>query len=243
MPAPKVDQYKRVEQAPVSGRRLLAALCLWAALAGAVVGALLVLARVLAPGWSRSHRPVLNGLLLAGAYLALLVALALVFGGPRGFRDRLGFRFTSWADAGGALLLWLGALVAGGLLTVALRPLLGPPPDVAARALRLSGDPLYLGLIVATVCLLGPFCEELLFRGALLGWLRSRLPAWAAVAISGSLFAAAHVLPATFPALLLFGLAAGYVRVRTGSTLNTLLMHVTQNTLAVVAAYALLRTG
>ena len=42
------------------------------------------------------------------------------------------------------------------------------------------------------------------------------------------------------PLLFVFGLAATLVRARTGSTLNSFAMHATQNTMAVVATYALL---
>lgn len=233
----------RPEPAAVSGRRLLLALGLWAAFSGVIVLAVVVWGRVLARGWAVQHRADLSAILVAGAYLALLAALLLAFGGPAGIRDRLGFRFTSLADAAGALGVWFVALVGGALLTQALTPLLGQPRSNTVEVLGQSFDPLFVALIVPTLCVLAPAMEELLFRGALYGWLRRRLPAAPAIPVTAALFAAAHLLPALFPILFVFGLAATWVRERTGSTFNSFVMHATQNTFAVVATYLLLSRG
>jgi membrane protease YdiL (CAAX protease family) len=226
-----------------SGRRLLLAVLLWLVIGAVVDGATLLAFRVLAGTWVASHRAGLSAVLIAEAYVSLLTALLLAFGGLAGLRDRLGFRFTSAADIGGALLVWIGALVAGGIVTAALAPLIGEPPSNAVSILRRSFDPLFVAVIVPTICLLAPISEELLFRGALFGWLRSLLPSSAAIVITAALFAGAHLLPTLFPVLFVFGLGATWVRERTGSTLNSFAMHATQNTFAVVATYALLSQG
>lgn len=226
---------------PVSGRPLLAALALWALLAVACLGATLLALRLPLAAWTSAHRALAGAVLVVEAYTALLTALLVAFGGRAGLRDRLGFRFTSLRDMFTALGVWLVALVAGGLVTLLLAPLTGPPRSNAVQVLRLSFDPLFVGLIVPTICLLAPACEELLFRGAIFGWLRSRLPVLPAAALSALLFAGAHLLPALFPELFIFGLAAAWIYQRTGSTFNSFVMHATQNTLAVVAAYMVLR--
>lgn len=226
-----------------SGRRLLLAVLLWLVIGAVVDGATLLALRVLAGSWVASHRAGLSAVLIAEAYISLLAALLLAFGGLTGLRDRLGFRYTSAADIGGALLVWMGALVAGGIVTAALAPLIGEPPSNAVSLLRRSFDPLFVAVIVPTICLLAPITEELLFRGALFGWLRSRLPSSAAIVVTAALFAGAHLLPTLFPVLFVFGLGATWVRERTGSTLNSFAMHATQNTFAVLATYALLSQG
>ena len=223
-----------------SGRRLLLAVLLWLVIGAVVDGATLLALRVLAGSWVASHRAGLSAVLIAEAYISLLAALLLAFGGFIGLRDRLGFRYTSAADIGGALLVWIGALLAGGIVTAALAPLIGEPPSNAVSLLRRSFDPLFVAVIVPTICLLAPITEELLFRGALFGWLRSRLPSSAAIVVTAALFAGAHLLPTLFPVLFVFGLGATWVRERTGSTLNSFAMHATQNTFAVLATYALL---
>jgi membrane protease YdiL (CAAX protease family) len=227
----------------MSGRRLLLTLGLWAAFSGLIVLAVVVWGRLLAHGWAVHHRADLSAILVAGVYLALLAALLLAFGGPAGIRDRLGFRYTSLADVAAAVGLWFLALIGGALLTQALTPLLGQPRSNTVDVLGQSFDPLFVALIVPTICLLAPATEELLFRGALFGWLRRWLPAAAAIPVTAGLFAGAHLLPALFPILFVFGLAATWMRERTGSTFNSFVMHATQNTFAVVATYLLLSHG
>ena len=227
----------------MGGWRLLLTLLLWAVIAAVIGGATVLSLRLLAGGWIVHHRADLSAVLIAEAYVALLAALLLAFGGPAGLRDRLGFRYTSATDVAGALLVWLAALVVGAVVSAALAPLLGQPQSNAVSLLRQSFDPLFIGLIVPTVCLLAPVCEELLFRGALFGWLRRLLPTPAAIVLTAGLFAGAHLLPTLFPVLFVFGLGATWVRERTGSTLNSFAMHATQNTFAVLATYALLSQG
>jgi membrane protease YdiL (CAAX protease family) len=223
----------------VSGRRLLLALGLWALLAAAVVAATALGLRILAPGWTGGHLADLSAIVIAELYLALLMALLVAFG-PAGVRDRLGFRFTSVGHLGLALVAWVAALVLGSIATAALSPLLGPAQSNTVELLGRSFDPLFVGLIVPTVCLLAPAGEELLFRGALYGWLRGHLPALPTIALTAAVFAAAHVLPPLLPILFVFGVAAALMREWTGSTLNSFVMHASQNTLAVAVTYTLL---
>ena len=227
----------------VSGRRLLLSLVLWVALVAVVGGGTVLALRLLLRPWPAAHAADVSAVLIAEAYLTLLAALLLAFGGPAGLRDRLRFRFTSAVDIAVALAVWVAALVVGGLVTAALTPLLGQPESNTETLLRRSFDPLFVALIVPTVCVLAPACEELLFRGALFGWLARRIPVPIAVVVTAAAFAGAHLLPTLLPVLFVFGLAATLVRLRTDSTLNSFAMHATQNTFAVLATYALLSSG
>jgi membrane protease YdiL (CAAX protease family) len=224
----------------ISGRRLLLAVAVWLVLAGAGFAFAAGLLRLAGAGWGRAHRADVLAALLLEAYLALLAALLATFGGPSGLRRELGFHFTSPAHLALAFATWLACLVAGTLLGAAFVPLLGRPPSNAAELLRISFDPLFVLLVVPTVCLVAPVCEELFFRGALYGWMRGRLPASAAIPASAIVFAGAHLIVPLVPILFVFGLGAAWIRERTGSTLNSFAMHATQNTVAVVATYLLL---
>jgi membrane protease YdiL (CAAX protease family) len=179
-------------------------------------------------------------MLLAILYVALLGALAIAFGGPAGLRSRLGFRYTGARDIGKALLVWVITLFAGGILSQLLVPVLGPAQSNTEPLLKQSFDPLFIALTVPTTVVLAPAAEELLFRGALLGWLRRRLPLWLAAPLSAAAFAGVHLIPSLLPFLFVFGLAAAWVRERTGSTLNSFAMHMTQNAVAVAVAYSLI---
>jgi membrane protease YdiL (CAAX protease family) len=222
----------------VSGRRLLLALAIWLVLAGAGLGLAIASIRLSQPG--RTLRADLLAGALLEAYLALLVALLVAFGGPSGVRRELGFRFTSVTHLTVALLTWMACLAGGAILGRALIPILGQPPSNTASLLRVSFDPFFLLVVVLTVCLLAPLCEELFFRGAFYGWMRGRLPPSVAIPVSAVVFAGAHVIVPLMPTLFVFGLGAAWIRERTGSTLNSFAMHATQNTFAVLTTYLLL---
>jgi len=222
---------------PVSGRRLLLALALWP-VASALVLFVTFLPLVLVAGaWFNSHEADITAIGTAELYVALLAALMLAFGGPAGLRDRLGFRFTSVGHLLLGLPVWFATLIAGVVLLLAFEPLLGQSQSNVAPLLRSSFDPLFVAVIVPTLCLLAPACEEMLFRGALYGWLRRRAPVVLAVPVTAALFAGAHLLPPLFPFLFAAGVSTALVRERTGSTLNSFVVHAAQNTFAVAATY------
>jgi membrane protease YdiL (CAAX protease family) len=234
-----------VSPQPVSGRRLLLALLLWPLIWALLLGLVVLLVAGLAGfGWLRSHRPDVGAFATATAYLGLLAALMVAFGGPAGLRDRLGFRYTSFRDLLLAVAAWLGALVAGSFLTALVTYVQkAPPPDNAVQVLRLSLDPVFVGILVPTIVILAPLCEELFFRGALFGWLWRRFNLTAAVLVSAAAFAGAHLILSLFPFLFVFGVAAALVYRWTGSTLNSFLMHACQNGLAVMLAYYVIANG
>jgi membrane protease YdiL (CAAX protease family) len=180
----------------------------------------------------------------AEAYLALLVALFIAFGGRTGVGQRLGFHFTSWRHLGLAFLVWLAAVAVGGTLTGIQSAIFrNTPENNTSQVLGLAHDPVFVAVIVPTITLLGPFTEELLFRGALFGWLRGHMPVVLAALLSAAAFGGLHFIPTLFVFLFSFGLAAAFVYHLTGSTLNTFVMHACQNTLAVVATYLSLSHG
>lgn len=199
--------------------------------------------RLAAHPWASAHAADVGAFALLEAYGSLLLALLALFGGPAGIRDRLGFRFTAWWHLLLALAVWAISLTVGGLLTLPLVPLLGQPRSNASEVLAVGHDPLFVAIVVPTVAVLAPAGEELLFRGALYGWLRTRIPMAAAVALVAALFAGLHFIPPLIPVLFVFGVATALVYEYTGSTLNSFAMHATQNTVALVAAYAALAGG
>jgi uncharacterized protein len=74
-----------------------------------------------------------------------------------------------------------------------------------------------------------PIFEEALFRGVLLSWLRSRLNVHGAIFTMAVLFALMHGSLVVAPYVFIFALVTGYIRVRTGSIFNTIIMHVLNN--------------
>ncbi|MEU6124600.1 CPBP family intramembrane glutamic endopeptidase [Streptomyces sp. NPDC047123] len=135
---------------------------------------------------------------------------------------------------------WLGRclLVALPLVTASLGVmLLLPEPAGGGDDMAWAGLPDFL-LGLATVCLLVPFqasAEEYAFRGwltqAVGAWCRSP---WVAIVPGALLFAAAHGwgTPWGFADLVVFGLVAGFLTVRTGGLEAAIGLHVVNNLLA-----------
>lgn len=250
------DIASRQQEQPVSGWRLLLAVVLMLILSGIVGIVTWGIVQAVAPAWTATVDFVV--LVVAEVYAAVLAALLLAFGGLAGARAQLGLRFTSGRDLlqglGIDLLALLGAVLLYGLLT----PLFGPPLSIAVPVLksvtdvtRLPGaDVLTLVLIFGRVFLLVPFAEELFFRGALYGWMRRHLPALPTILLTAVFFGLEHTVPGMplpklfflFPLAFVYGIATGWVRERTGSTLNTTVMHwVVDAGLLITASLLILR--
>ena len=83
------------------------------------------------------------------------------------------------------------------------------------------------------LCLLTPFVEEMVFRGAILRTLLGSVSNhWVAILISAALFAVVHLNPAQMPHALLMGLLLGWMYSRTGSILPGVAVHWVNNTVA-----------
>lgn len=123
------------------------------------------------------------------------------------------------------------ALVLG--LAKLLRPGAAGGSPLAAAFTQTSGW--VLAAIVAASTTVIPLAEELFFRGWLMPALRRELgDARAAVALSAAVFAMVHAGAAWAPALWA-GLIAGALMQRSGRLATSLAMHVTNNTLVVLA--------
>lgn len=174
---------------------------------------------------------------LAGiaAYVALTAGslwAALSAGGPHA----LGL---SWPDRPGhAFALAGGVLVAGLVAAAALEPLLhgARSQGLQPRAFP-GGAEASIGIAITAVVLvaIGPFAEELFFRGALTGVLFQRLGAFTPI-VSGAIFGAAHLEPRAFPALFVLGALLGWLYLRTRSIWPGVAVHAANNLLALVAA-------
>jgi membrane protease YdiL (CAAX protease family) len=91
--------------------------------------------------------------------------------------------------------------------------------------------------VLVPVVLVAPFIEEMFFRGYLFKLLEDKLGANPAVLLTAVLFAAAHFNPYTFLPILLMGAVMGWSRKRSGSIVPSLVLHVTNNLIAVLLVY------
>jgi hypothetical protein len=180
------------------------------------------------------------------AVYATLVAVLCYAFRPAG-RPPIALHFTGVEDVGfavGATIL----LIAACALAYALLGryfggfvhLLERFAAVATDAKRLQGQSSTAWVIaILRGCLLVPIFEEVFFRGLLLSWLNRHMRFVPALLAHSALFAAMHVYPVVFPYAFLAGIATGYVRRATGSTFNTVLMHVINNVVLLIVGLRL----
>ncbi len=103
------------------------------------------------------------------------------------------------------------------------------PPDVPE--VFLGEGPGMIGSVLV-LALLGPFAEEVFFRGFVYGALRNRFTPYGAIAISAVVFAALHGKLGVLIPIFVTGLALAWVYEKTGSLWPPLVAHTTQNLLA-----------
>jgi membrane protease YdiL (CAAX protease family) len=231
-----------VEAQPVvDGRRLLGTIAA-ALAAGVAIGSATFLALR-----SEADSSVTGQVITLEVYACLVASFAFAFRPTR--NPPLAFRYPGASDLGLAFLTWLGVMATAFVLYLALTPLTGNPLEalrkvlaVATDAKRLQGKPLIAWCVaIPRGCLLAPVFEELFFRGLLLDWLRKGLSNGRAIAGSAVLFATMHVYPIAMPYAFLFGLFAGWLRLRTRSTVSTLFVHTLNNLLFLGLALLLLK--
>lgn len=89
-------------------------------------------------------------------------------------------------------------------------------------------------LNIILIAVVAPFVEETLFRGLLLGSLRTYCGPWTAIVISAAIFSALHLELLGFVPRLILGIALGYLYVKHNSILPSIALHAFNNLLAVL---------
>ncbi len=143
-----------------------------------------------------------------------------------------------------------------GASAVALAPLMGAAGFLAAGAIMqltsillparwleifdisklFERPPLERAALLLAAATVAPFCEEVAFRGWLLTALRTRYSIGPALVLSGVLFAAMHLDPVRFSALVALGVLYAWMAWRSGSVWPAILAHATNNGLGIALA-------
>ena len=93
---------------------------------------------------------------------------------------------------------------------------------------------------ILAIAILGPIAEELLFREGVCGYLaRNGMNPWKAIWISAILFGIVHVNPAQVPFAMLLGLMLGIIYIKTGNIVVCSIVHMLNNSFAVVQVWLL----
>jgi uncharacterized protein len=168
--------------------------------------------------------PILGAFFAIG-FLAVVVAVAPL---GRAAIPALGLRGAHWKY-----------VVFGALGTMALSVAVsqvGLQPEGMKQVLDIVRDIHQLALSLLLLAVLAPLVEELVFRGLLYGWLAGRWGKNVGWIVSSLAFAAAHTEPAHIILVFPLGLLFGWLRQRTDSLLPSLVAHIANNSLALVAA-------
>ena len=162
--------------------------------------------------------------------VGLTFAIALAYPSPPG---ALGIRPFAWRWAGIAV----GLIVLVLILASALEPILhgGRDQGLAPKVWEPdhAGAFLLNGVVVSTLV---PFTEELFFRGLGVRALRF-LGGIAAVVVTGLVFGLSHGILGALPPLVLFGIALGWVRLRTDSVWPGVIAHGFYNAVGITVIY------
>ena len=156
---------------------------------------------------------------------------------PNSGREFISFRgVKSWIPAVTGIVLASIALSLSTfwLLVFVLDPILPSFVDFLMTEVPMPTNPLYLAIEILTITILGPIIEEFVFRGVFLHRFMKKTSMWGGILISSILFGILH---ADMIGAFLFGVIACLLYLRTGNLLIPILMHILNNTLAVLAAY------
>lgn len=124
----------------------------------------------------------------------------------------------------GIALMWIGSLVGTALNDLVYRIAGLQPVDVVTETF----DMLPLSVVLLGACILGPVCEELLFRGLLAGRL-ARYGQKPAALVSALLFGLYHANVSQFFYAFALGLLLAYAYFYTGSIKVPILLHMLFN--------------
>lgn len=190
-------------------------------------------------------KPVMRAGILIVYYAAQLGLLATL-----GYRKRAGVaeafglkRTAVWRAVLGVLALLAASetfVVLYGVFTnrIGWQMPSGPTTDLGAYFGR---DTLGLAMTVVMVVLVGPFFEEVVFRGVLQGYLQERIGAWPAIVVAALLFSGYHLSLWEFAPVAVMGVAAGWLAVRHRSLWPAFALHLAFNAIPVFVAFMLPR--
>jgi membrane protease YdiL (CAAX protease family) len=164
------------------------------------------------------------------AFVALAVRLARM-----DLTDYLALKWPQWRDIG----VGVAALAAVLLLAGVAEQISGQEdPSFLFDTFDTAQSAGFLPLMFIAFVVLAPLQEEILFRGFLYRGLAPALGPAPTIGLLSALWAVLHVQYAWFfiAEIFLLGLTFGWLRQRSGSTLLTVILHITNNALAMIVA-------
>ncbi len=185
--------------------------------------------------WIKISENLLFGITLAGIPVIFAAALGFArqpWGQPFSWPPRLGTAKVIGLSLLGAVL----TIVLGPWCAHAIEHLLHWPPTIQ-QAIPLIKYALVANPLAAfsAVVIVGPMVEEILFRGLIYGALEKRFRVSGALLISSFLFALVHLQVVYFIPIFCLGMVLGWARWKTNSLGLPILIHILNNSIALIA--------
>lgn len=168
------------------------------------------------------------------AYGVTLFFVLRVHAPQASIRDFIALRASHWAFLPLALVLGVAATVpADAIYTLVLERF--PSSHVSESISSLPTAPLSKQIMYGVILAgLGPFAEEVLFRGALFRPLLRRYPLATCLPLTSLAFTFVHAEPQAFAPIFLMGLLLGLLRAKSGSLFAPFVMHAAFNAVGLV---------
>lgn len=165
--------------------------------------------------------------------LFLLLAAGFAWYMKADYKKLFSIKVPNLASVIGSLFLWIGSYLGMILLSVPLSQMF----KESASQLEVLNDwfakqPFWAVLLV--VGIMPAICEETLFRGFLFGTMKEKWKPFTAIFVSGLIFGIYHMSVIKAVTITFLGMALAYSVYCSGSILTSVLMHLCNNTIAVV---------
>lgn len=134
-----------------------------------------------------------------------------------------------WGLAGYLAMIPVYMLVLGVLMLVLSLLKINSPVQAPVQILYTESNTAALWAFAIFMGVLGPWFEEILFRGFLYPLLRARAGVWMGVLATSLIFAALHGHGIAFAPILVLGLALNLLYERSGSVIPGAVLHMTHN--------------
>ena len=176
-----------------------------------------------------------SGIVLLSNVLSIFIAWLIFVCRKKKLAREIGLVKTSWQNMVGAVLLGMGLA-----FTVDFVVSLLPFPEVVMESFLERHNTLWEGSALVSflsVALLGPVAEEVFFRGLIYNELKKAMRPLIAGGISAAVFGMVHGAAVWMLVGFLAGVALAWIYERTGSLWASILVHITNNTLAQLTTY------